>query len=373
LNPRVAIIGLRAPGAEGGIETVITETAPLLQQRSWDLSIFCRKRWNQHGSDWRGIKLINSPAVYTKHLETLTYASWSTLYASLHKFDLIHFHAIGPGALASIPRQLRIPSVLTVHGLDWRREKWGIGARLCLRLASSVASRNANTVVAVSQESTEWFRRRGVAAIHVPNGISPIESSPLEDAGVKHLKPGFKLYLGRLVPEKNIEVVLKAHKTLPHPGTLIIAGDTSHSDHYVRKLKRIAGPGVHFVGPKFGKAKAALLHHAEVMVFPSHLEGLPITMLEAMICGTPILASNIPPHRELLGESAPQLVFDNSPENWMHRLSSHTTAESQSSTLQAQKHAQEQYSWDPIVDRISQIYRDTIQMSRKTSCGNGAF
>ena len=110
--------------------------------------------------------------------------------------------------------------------------------------------------------------------------------------------------MGRLVPEKRVDLLIEAFRRVPGDQQLAIVGDSSFSDQYSRRLRDLAAqdPGVVFTGFAYGDELAALYQHAGVFVQPSALEGLPLTLLEAASHDAPVLVSDIPPHREVLGE-----------------------------------------------------------------------
>lgn len=361
---RVAMVGLRAPGAEGGVESVVAELGPRLVERGCDVTVTCRPRYNSHGTRWKGLSLVDVPTIYTKHLESIVHTALSLRVVLEGGFDLVHIHAVGNALLSFLPRNVGVPTVVTVHALDWRREKWGRAAQTALRAGAWAAGRWPDSVIAVSEETAAWFQGSRAPVARIPNGVTEPVYAPLSDAGVDGLRPGFALYLGRIVPEKNLETLIRAFAASRYPGELVITGGHGHAPEYLAKVARlaheIAPRRVRFTGSRFDRAKAALLRHAGVVAFPSHLEGLPLAMLEAMACGRTVLASDIPPHRELLHERCGVLLPMNDVGAWTSALEAGADGRYAGAGACAAARAREQYGWDPIVERTIGVYRDVL-------------
>lgn len=147
------MVGLRAPGAEGGVEGVVAELGPRLVQRGCAVTVFCRARYNGHGARWNGVDLVDVPTVYTKHLESFVHTALSMPALVGGGFNLVHIHAVGNALLSFVPRAAGVPTVVTVHALDWRRDKWGQAAKIALRTGAWAARRFPDALIAVSGET----------------------------------------------------------------------------------------------------------------------------------------------------------------------------------------------------------------------------
>ncbi|MFN7142396.1 MAG: glycosyltransferase family 4 protein, partial [Myxococcota bacterium] len=298
------MLGLRAPwGAEGGVEQAVGELAPRLVAAGIDVTVYCRGRYNPHGTGLRnGVRLVDTPTLYSRSLEALVHTGLAAPRASV-RADLVHLHACGPALFSGVPRLVGRPTVVTLHGKDWEREKWGPAARAFLKSGAWVAGHAATEIVTVSRGLAEWCRAHFRCPVtHIPNGVAPHTPVAWEPSAFPELTPGgYHLFLGRLVPEKEIGTLLRAVAHAPPRLPVVITGGGSYTDAYVERLHAEAPPGVVFTGPRFGVEKAMLLTHARSFLFPSRVEGLPIALLEAMAAGLPTLASDIAPNLEVLG------------------------------------------------------------------------
>ena len=358
------MIGLRAPwGTEGGVERVVGELAPRLVTQGCQVTVYCRRRYNTLGEGvHHGVRLIDVDTVYSKHLEAIVHTALATPRALLDA-DLVHIHATGPSLLSWMPRLVRRPTVVTLHGLDWQRQKWGRAARLVLRAGARSAATFPHRLIAVGEHLKHHYEQTyGVSPIFIPNGVSPIPRVPLEASGIDGLtERGFLLFIGRLVPEKGLERLMAGYAESGVALPLVIAGGATHMDAYAQKLAALAPPGVMLVGPRFGEARDALLSWARGFVLPSHLEGFPLAALEAMESGLPVLLSDIAPHRELLS-GAPEAGWLTT--SWADGLREISAPWEDLAPRGAcgQQLVRDRYSWDHIAEQTLAVYEQTIAL-----------
>jgi glycosyltransferase involved in cell wall biosynthesis len=358
------MVGLRAPwGPEGGVERSVAELAPRLVERGIDVTVFCRRRYNARGEGvFEGVRLRDHGTIYTKHFEAIVHTAIAAPLAALEA-DVVHFHATGPAILSWVPRVLRARTVVTVHGLDWQRTKWGAGARLALKAGAWSAANVPDRVITVGEHLRDHFHERyGVETVCIPNGVGTVLRRPLADADVGGLSPrGYYLFLGRLVPEKGLETLIDAVQQGTTP--LVIAGSGGTDGAYEARLRTRASALVRFVGPKFEAARDALLSNARALVLASSVEGLPITPLEAMAASTPVLLSDIAPHRQILGgANAGRLV---AADEWVATLRSFAVlpvAEIDRMGERGEAHVRTAFSWDVAADRTAAVYRDVAAL-----------
>jgi glycosyltransferase involved in cell wall biosynthesis len=308
---RIAMVGQRGvPATYGGVERHVEELGARLVALGHEVTVYCRTSYGEeHPAEHRGMLLRHLPALPSKHLEAISHSGLATL-AALGHHDVIHYHALGPGLAAPLPRLFgRARVVLTVHGLDDERAKWGWGARSVLRTARWMSARVPHATIAVSRALADHYANHpGHSAVYIPNGVTTPTRRPPEAVRRLGLEPGrYLLFVGRFVPEKAPDLLLRAFRRLDRPVRLVLAGGSSHTDAYAAELERLAAddPRVVLPGYVYGEALEALYDHAGAFVLPSALEGLPLTLLEAASHGTPVVASDIPPHVEVLGIDRP--------------------------------------------------------------------
>jgi len=368
---RIAMIGQRGvPATFGGVEHHVEEIGARLAERGHQVTVYCRNGYGDgdaaHLGEYRGMQLRHLPTVSSKHLDAIAHSGLATLAALGHRHDIVHYHALGPGLVAPIPRALSHARVVqTVHGLDDQRAKWGRGARSVLRTARWMSAHVPNATIAVSRAlADEYAERQGRSAVYIPNGVSePVPQGP-EPLARFDLQPhGYVLFVGRLVPEKAPDLLIRAFQRM-HPSLrLVVAGGSSHTDGYVAELRQAAAGDHRIVltGYAYGPLLAALYRHAAAFVLPSALEGLPLTLLEAAASGVPVVASDIPPHLEVLGGDGPgHRLFASGDESGLaaalHGVLSDQTFE-RLGAEQLRRRVLARYSWDRATQATEAVYR----------------
>jgi glycosyltransferase involved in cell wall biosynthesis len=313
---RIAYIGQRGiPATIGGIEHHVEEIGSRLAQRGHQVTVYTRGNYSHERiAEHRGMRVRYMPTVPTKRLEALVHSGLSTAHAILpgeEAADILHYHAIGPSVFTPVPRLLTSRRVVvTIHGLDHDREKWGFGARTSLRAAGWITAHVPHATITVSRDLADhYLERYGRLAHYIPNGVAaPVTRRPrliTERWGLAG--EDYLLFLGRLVPEKAPDLLVRAFRHLQTTTRLVLAGGSSFTDGYVRHLEALASadPRVIMAGEVRGELRDELYSNAAAFVLPSNLEGLPLTLLEAASYRLPLIASDIPPHLEVIGRDAP--------------------------------------------------------------------
>jgi glycosyltransferase involved in cell wall biosynthesis len=307
----IAMVGQKGlPATFGGIEHHVENIGARLVERGHRVTVYCRSTYSDAlVEEHRGMRLVAAPTIGTKHLDAIVHSATSTGKALAAGVDVVHYHGIGPGLVAPVPRFLsRSSVVMTVHGLDHQRAKWGAAAQAVLGAAHWMSGRVPDELVVVSRDLVDHYRDRpGLDATYVPNGVVPHSPVPADLLDQFGLQPGrYAVSVGRLVPEKRADLLIRAFRRVEGDHRLAIVGDSSFSDDFSRHLRDLAAddPRIVFTGFAFGDTLAALYQHAAVFVQPSALEGLPLTLLEAVSYDCPVLVSDIPPHLEVVGQGS---------------------------------------------------------------------
>lgn len=296
------------PSRAGGIEIHVEEIAKRLAKQGCELYVYCRKGYCDAESDQiDGVKIKYAPYIHTKHLDAISHTFFSTMKALLSGCDIFHYHALGPSTLSFIPRVFGKKVVCTVHGLDWQRGKWNGFASKFLKFGEYATARFSNITINVSQNLVGYYKKKyNKDTVYIPNGVDlhkRIEPNIiLKKYGLE--KDSYILFLARLVPEKGAHYLIDAFLKLDTDKKLVIAGGSSHSDDYVQSLHNQAksNKNIIFTGFVKGEELAELYSNAYLYVLPSDIEGLPISLLEAMSFGNCCLTSDIPENSDVLDE-----------------------------------------------------------------------
>lgn len=394
---KVTWAGLRGvPGVQGGVEAHAEQLCPRLQALGCDVTVIGRRGFQDPGRvdedrterdqdrprAWKGVHRVTLWAPRHKHLEALVHTGLAVLHAGLvRRPDVLHLHAIGPSLWTPLARLLGLRVVVTHHGADDARQKWGPLARAALRTGEAFAARWAHALIVISGGiQRDVARRRGRVGVLIPNGIAPHGAAPppsvLAPFGL--VAQRYVLLVSRLVPEKRHRDLIDAFaRARPSPGwQLVLTGSADHDDAYASAVRDAAAsvPGVVMTGFQTGPTLQALFAHAGLFVLPSSHEGLPIALLEALSWGCPVLASDIEAHREL-GLSAAQRFPVGDVATLAHRLQAWVTEpppgrgaeriSAQPVTLGAEadrlRDLRERYDWERIARQTLQVYERVAQ------------
>lgn len=301
------MLGLRGfPGVQGGVETHAEHLCPLLVEMGCLVTVVVRSPYQpaEIGKEWRGVKFVPLWAPESKGLEAIIHTFLGVLYAVVKRPDILHIHAIGPALMTPLARLFGLRVVVTHHGPDYDRQKWGRLARFVLKLGERWGMRFSNERIVISNVIKQLVRdKHAVDSTLIPNGAVLPEiaktSAALEDFGLE--KGRYALLVGRLVPEKRHLDLIAAFQRADLPGwKLVLVGGSDHPDAYRREvMQKAAEAGVVMTGFLWGSALQEFYAHAGLFVLPSSHEGLPIVLLEALSYGLPVLASDIPANLEV--------------------------------------------------------------------------
>lgn len=311
VSRRICFLGLRnVPRTQGGIERHVENLAPEIAKKGFDVQIIVRRPYMHDPAvtSWKGMAIKSLYAPVSKYFETPLHTLLGVLLAAIKRPDLLHLHAIGPGLFTPLARLLGLKVIVTHHGYDYDRDKWNTIARIVLKTGEFVAMRFANERIAVSAQIAEQMQSRyGVKVHYIPNGVSPI-SFPIEKDCLQELGLAPRSYIlitARLVPEKRQSDLIEAFAALDSDQKkgmkLAIVGEADHKDTYSRELKGMAEAhdDIVMTGFQTGESLKQLYAHARLFVLPSSHEGMPISLLEALSFGLPVLASDIVANKAL--------------------------------------------------------------------------
>ncbi len=351
------------PATWGGIERHVEELARRLTQRGHQVTVFCRFHYTPAGSRYHGVRLLRRPSLNTKHLDTATHVAFCTLESLFRGFDVVHFHALGPSLLSGLPRIFGRRSVVTVHGLDWQREKWGRFAAWVLRRCEGPAVRFPDRTIVVSKTLRDYFlEHHHRPATFIPNGTNLPTPRPARNILKLGLEPGrYVLFVGRLVPEKGVHYLCEAFSQLRTDLKLALVGGSSSSQAYVDLLKRYEGDRVLLLDYVFGADLEELWSNAYLVAQPSTLEGFSIALLEALSYGRCVVISDIPENLEVAGDCAVTFPSKNVGE-LRARLETLLAQPALVRTYEqkARQHVMTHYSWDTVAESTERVYREVL-------------
>lgn len=362
---RIAFLGLKGiPARFGGVEAHVEAITTRLAARGHDVEVYVRSWYTTpETTSYRGVRLRHLPTLREKHLDATVHTFLSTLDGLARRFDLLHFHTVAPGTFALLPAIAGTRSVLTVHSLDWQRAKWSRPAKAMMKLGSSIAIRSATSIIAVSRDLAAYLEtNHGKKPHFIPNGVElPGGAAPdraiLDRLGL--VPDRYLLFLGRFVPEKRLEALVDAFRAIAPGGMKLVLGGDLDGPYARSVQERAQGTACLFPGVVQGESKEALLQNARLAVLPSSLEGNPIFLLEAMSRGVLCVASDLPPHRALLGEGRGLVASDDLAVMLREALGLSDEGRHQMAA-KARGYVESHHSWDKVVEATEKVYEQTL-------------
>lgn len=305
---KIAMLGhKRIPGREGGVEVVVEELATRMVEQGHQVTCFNRSGHHvsgkefdtAHGTNYRGVRLKNVPTLDRRGLAAISASVTGAFLAAFGTYDVVHFHAEGPAFMCWLPKLTGKKVVVTIHGLDHQRTKWGRLAKWYLMLGEKHAARFADEIIVLSKGVQDYFwdtyHRKTVL---IPNGVNrpQIRQADWITQRFGLEKDSYLLFLGRLVPEKGISNLMKGFQRVHTNKKLVIAGGSSDTEAFVRQLKELAAgqDQIVFTGFVAGRWLEELYSNCYLYCLPSDLEGMPLSLLEAMSYGNCCVVSDIP-------------------------------------------------------------------------------
>ena len=368
----IAMLGhKRIPSREGGIEIVVEELSTRMVKLGHSVTCFNRSGHHVSGKEfdggslkeYKGVRLKSVITVNRKGLAAMTSSFFGAIRAAFGRYDVIHFHAEGPCAMLWLPKIFGKRCVETIHGIDWQRAKWGGFASKYIKFGEKVAAKYADEIIVLSEGVQKYFMDTyGRKTVFIPNGVNrPIIRRPQlikEKYGLD--KDEYILFLGRLVPEKGITYLIEAFKGVTTDKKLVIAGGSSDTDTFMQELKQLAEGDnrIVFTGFVQGQMLEELYSNAYVYALPSDLEGMPLSLLEAMSYGNCCLTSDIAECAEVVEDKA--ILFKKSDIDDLKEKLQYVCDNPDAAKKLKDRAADficSKYNWDDVVEQTLKLYQ----------------
>lgn len=366
------MFGQKRWSREGGIEVVVEELSTRMVKLGHQVTCYNRDGHHVSGKEfdgekpheYEGVKLNTVPTITGKGLAAVSSSFFAALACAVGRYDVVHIHAEGPAAMCWIPKLFGKRVVVTVHGLDHRRgEKWGKFARKYIMFGEKNAVRYADEIIVLSRGVQQYFvDTYGRKTEFIPNGVERSKQLPAKLIKERYGlgKNGYILFLGRLVPEKGVQYLIKSFKQIDTDKKLVIAGGSSDSAGFMQELTKLASEDhrILFTGFVQGQMLAELYSNAYVYCLPSDLEGMPLSLLEAMSYGNCCLTSDIAECAEVVEDKA--VIFEKGNiaglQKKLEELCRHPEKVEQYKK-EAADFICNKYNWDKVVQETIKVYR----------------
>ena len=375
------------PASWGGVERHVEELSTGLVRSGNEVTVYSRAWYTKStpaGHEalkkhrYQGVKLVFTPSLKTKHLDTISYTLFSTFHALFQKYDVIHYHGVGPSLLAWIPRLLtpRTKIIATFHSPDRLHGKWGTIAKLVLTWGEWASCHFAHETITVSQTLQQYAASTyKVPTVYIPNGVELYQ--PVSEEKAKGILRKFNLksekyfiVIARFISHKGIHLAIEAYRRAlrDYPSRLravklVVIGDEQGESAYAETIRRMAKKtsNVILTGWQNSSDAQILLSQSIGLIQPSQSEGLSLTMLEAMSHGKPIIASDLPEHGELITDNRfryEKTKISQLEDRLLWLISNPEIARVEG--LRNREKVERFYNWDSIIKQTEQIYADAM-------------
>jgi glycosyltransferase involved in cell wall biosynthesis len=364
---RIAMLGLKGiPATYGGVERYTEEVATRLADRGHEVLVYCRRHYTSREvarKAYRGITLVRLPSLNLRATDTLSHTLLATLDMMRRGADVAIYHSLGNALYAALPRLAGIPTTLVLHGQEYRKSEWGWLARAFFRASEWVSLLGPTRVSVISHWLEEDFRQRHHAEVaFVSTGVAlpaPRPPEHLAELGLQSRR--YLLFVGRLVPQKGVHLLLEAYRGLRTDMPLVIVGDAPHQDAYHATLRQLATPEVRFLGFRYGEELAEVCSQAYVQIFPSEHEGIALALLEALAYNNCVVISDIPENLEAAGDLAFAHRHGDAADlrRVLDELTRHPEIVAERRGL-GRRYVAERYNWDTVATRYEQLCQDLL-------------
>ncbi|MDZ8224911.1 glycosyltransferase family 4 protein [Nostoc sp. ChiVER01] len=374
---KIAVIGAKGlPPKQGGIEHYCAELYPRIVAQGHSVDLFARSSYTQgswlENYNYEGVRVISLPSVDFRGVDAFATSALGAIASIAKDYNIVHFHALGPSLFTFLPRIINSAKIIvTCHGLDWQRAKWGNFSTRLIQMGEKSAVRDADRIIAVSEAlQTYFWKTYDRETVYIPNAPASYgESDPHFSYGKQlGLQQGrYILFLGRLVPEKRPDLLIDAFSSLKSSGwKLVLVGGVSDTKSFASNLlgKVANNRDIIFANELRGSRLWEIVRGAGLFVLPSDLEGLPLSMLEAMQEGIPILASDIPPHQQLINRERGVLFEAGNLASCINSLdwAIHHPQQLAVMARNSQMYVQMNYNWGYITTEHLKLYSTLLKL-----------
>jgi len=370
---KIAMLGhKRIPSREGGVEIVVEELSTRLIQNGHEVVVYNRKGKNVQDKtadtdksklkEYKGVKIVTVPTINKKGIDALIYSFFASILVAFKKYDVIHYHAEGSCAMLWLPKLLKKKIVVTIHGLDWQRAKWGGFATRYIKFGEKMAAKYADEIIVLSKGVQKYFKDTYNRETNfIPNGVNKPEIKPAKIIKEKYnlSKNDYILFLARIVPEKGLHYLIEAFSQIDTNKKLVIAGGASHTNEYLEKIKEMASKDERIIMTGFvqGEELEELYSNCYIYCLPSDIEGMPISLLEAMSYGCNCLVSNIEENTQITENNATEFkkgdIIDlkEKLENLLSKENLENSKENVSNYIL------KKYNWEDVTKKLLDVYK----------------
>lgn len=370
---KIVMIGhKRIPSREGGVEIVVEELSTRMVKLGHKVAVYNRKgknvqdkranSKNQNIKEYKGVKIVTIPTINKKGIDAFLYSLFASIRVLFGKYDILHYHAEGSCAMLWLPHLFHKKIIVTIHGLDWNRSKWGGFATKYIKHGEKCAVKYADKIIVLSKGVQDYFKEKyNRETIFIPNGV---EKPNIREPGIikekyNLEKDSYILFLARIVPEKGLDDLIDAYNKIKTDKKLVIAGGASHTNDYLRHIEQKVKKNKNIIMTGFvqGEELEELFSNTYLYCLPSHIEGMPISLLEAMSYGRNVLVSDIEENTQVIGKYGTSFKKGNI-DDLAKKLQDSLNEKNRKNSEDIENYILKKYNWNVIINKTIDIYKN---------------
>ena len=372
---KIVMIGhKRIPSREGGVEIVVEELSTRMVKLGHKVTVYNRKGKNvqdknasdenQKLKEYKGVKIVTIPTINKKGIDAFLYSLFASIRVLFGKYDILHYHAEGSCAMLWLPHLFHKKIIVTIHGLDWNRSKWGGFATKYIKHGEKCAVKYADKIIVLSKGVQDYFKETyNRETIFIPNGVEEpkIKEPKIIKEKYNLEKDSYILFLARIVPEKGLDDLIDAYNKIKTDKKLVIAGGASHTNDYLRHIEQKVKKNKNIIMTGFvqGDELEELFSNTFLYCLPSHIEGMPISLLEAMSYGRNVLVSDIEENTQVIGKYGTSFTMGDI-EDLSKKLQDSLNEKNRKNSEDIENYILKRYNWNEIVKETLNVYGRNI-------------
>lgn len=355
---KVAIVGTRGiPNRYGGFERFAEQISSRFADQGHQVTVYCRRAFTSPDDLYdKRVRRVIVPSVHQKHLDTWVSTFFAAVHVAFSDNDIVLLCNVANSPFAYIPRLFGKPVVLNVDGLDRKREKWkGLGAQV-LHFCEWMSSFSSSQLVTDAKAIHDYYLAKYKSESMVIGYGSEMPAGDYNLNGLSLESGRYVLYVSRLEPENNPDLVLRSWRNIRSDWPLVMVGDNPYDTGYIERLKSLGDDRVRFTGAIYGEGYWALQKHAGIFVFACEIGGVHPALIEAMAAGNPVLYLDTPENVETAGNAA--LRYGKSEPELTAQLQAllDDSSTRQQLAIRAKERADALYRWDAIANKYQKVF-----------------
>jgi glycosyltransferase involved in cell wall biosynthesis len=360
---KIAIVGTRGiPNRYGGFERFAEQISSTFADHGHQVTVYCRRAFTHPDDVYdKRVRRVIVPSLHQKHLDTWVSTFFAAVHVAFSDNDVVLLCNVANSPFAYIPRLFGKPVVLNVDGLDRKREKWaGLGAQV-LHFCEWMSSFSSSQLVTDAKAIHDYYLAKYKSESVVIGYGSEMPAGDYNLNGMNLEAGRYVLYVSRLEPENNPDLVLRSWREVRSDWPLVMVGDNRYDPGYLERLKSMGDERVRFPGAIYGDGYWALQKHAGIFVFACEIGGVHPALIEAMAAGNPVLYLDTPENAETAGDVA--VRYGKSEDDLRAKLQVllDDVGARQTLAVRAKQRADSLYRWEAIAEKYERIFAALVK------------